>query len=225
MPHVEPARRSADAVRPISSASSRRAASSGVSPRRTPPPGKCQPARYSALARGQGRHRPRQRRPDASGASVATRCGQAEDQDGKLSARQSREVTEAGLDLTCRQSLHLTMIRTLAAAAAPSVIRGPSPYRRVSTKSMSRPPHWLHTSLTAQSGPGSPRYISRPARQDRLDPVSARPEPDYDPRACRGSAPERGRRTAVGFHRGACPDLPLRKCSFLDQLMCAIISE
>jgi hypothetical protein len=30
-------------LRPISSASSRRAASSGVSPRRTPPPGKCQP--------------------------------------------------------------------------------------------------------------------------------------------------------------------------------------
>jgi len=148
MPHVEPARRSADAVRPISSASSRRAASSGVSPRRTPPPGKCQPARYSALARGQGRHRPRQRRPDASGASVATRCGQAEDQDGKLSARQSREVTKAGLDLTCRQSLHLTMIRTLAAAAAPSVIADPA-LTAARPLARSRPPARRSASISA----------------------------------------------------------------------------
>src|SRR5215467_10561500 len=46
VPQVTPAGSSADAVRPTSSVSSRRAAVSGVSPRRTLPPGKCHPARY-----------------------------------------------------------------------------------------------------------------------------------------------------------------------------------
>ena len=46
MRHVKPRGSSVGAVRPTSSAYSHRAAASGVSPCRTPPPGKCHPARY-----------------------------------------------------------------------------------------------------------------------------------------------------------------------------------
>ena len=46
MPEMIPAGSSDEVMTPISSASSRRAAASGVSPRRTPPPGKCHPTRY-----------------------------------------------------------------------------------------------------------------------------------------------------------------------------------
>jgi len=46
MPEMIPAGSSDEVMTPISSASSRRAAASGFSPRRTPPPGKCHPMRY-----------------------------------------------------------------------------------------------------------------------------------------------------------------------------------
>jgi len=58
----------------------------------------------SSLTRVQDRHRPPLRRPHAADASAATRCGRAGNRGGKLSARQSLEVTKARLvqDLTWR---------------------------------------------------------------------------------------------------------------------------
>jgi len=50
MPQAVPAGSSADAARPISSASSRRAAASGISPRRMPPPGKCHSTRPNTVS-------------------------------------------------------------------------------------------------------------------------------------------------------------------------------
>jgi hypothetical protein len=79
--------------RPISSAISRRAATSGVSPRRTVPPGKFHSIRYDERTSSNARRRRQpQARPLAAGAVVATRCGQAGNQGGTLSARQSREA-------------------------------------------------------------------------------------------------------------------------------------
>jgi hypothetical protein len=52
--------------------------------------------------------------------------GQEGNQGGKLSARQSREVTKVPLYLTCRQSLRgTTVICTQAAAVLPSVAGAP----------------------------------------------------------------------------------------------------
>jgi len=79
---------------PISSASSRRAATSGVSPRAE----QCRRGSStrsdttSAPSVAPDRRRQPQAPPRAAGAAVATRCGQAGNRGGMLSARQRREA-------------------------------------------------------------------------------------------------------------------------------------
>jgi hypothetical protein len=94
----------ADAARPISSASSRRAATSGISPRRTPPPAVAtQPDTRSAPATVLDRHRQPPWRPHAADASTATTRGRAGNLGGKLFARQDRGGRKARFarGLTC----------------------------------------------------------------------------------------------------------------------------
>ena len=95
---VSPTDCSSEAVRPTSSANSRRAP-----PLASPRAGHrhqanaTRPDTSTARARERRRHRRPLRLPHAVDASVATRHGRPGTQGGKLSARRRREVTQAGL--------------------------------------------------------------------------------------------------------------------------------